>query len=210
MTTKLRSVPREKYWGYFILVSRFLLAAIFILYGSGKLTEGGQFGISAKEMSVPIKDLSLFRVMWYLFDHQPFKSVVGVLQIITGLLLLFRRTVILGVFFFIPIAANIILMDITFMPEAMAMAFVNRFALYFILCFLILWHERERMKVIWNTMIKEFSLKRRFPVVLYLMVPVFALALEVSPIVLKLIYDGISEPEKSFRIIQQIFHSLFG
>jgi len=148
--------------------------------------------------------------MWYLFDHQPFKSVVGVLQIITGLLLLFHRTVILGVFFFIPIAANIVLMDISFMPEGMAMAFVNRFALYFILCFFILWHERERMKVIWDATIKKFSLKRRFPVVLYLMVPVFALALEASPIVLKLIYDGISEPEKSFRIIQQIFHSLFG
>ncbi|MCS3530460.1 hypothetical protein [Chryseobacterium sp. JUb7] len=209
MITKLRSVPREKYWEYFILVARFLLAVIFILYGSGKLTEHGQFGISAKEMSMPIKDLSLFRVMWYLFDHEPFKSVVGILQIITGLLLLFHRTVILGVFFFIPIAANILLMDISFMPEDLATVFVKRFILYFILCFLILWHERERMKIIWNTMIKEFSLKRKFPVILYLMVPVFAVVLEVSTALPQMIYYFISEPRKSFGFIQQVFNLLF-
>ena len=61
MIVKLRAVPKEKYWDYFILVSRFLLAYTFIDYGYSKLTDGGQFGISAAEMSKPLKDCSCFR-----------------------------------------------------------------------------------------------------------------------------------------------------
>jgi len=44
----------------------------------------------------------------------------------------------LGVAFFIPIAANIVLMDVSFMDEGMGKAFARRFAFYFVLCFLIL------------------------------------------------------------------------
>ncbi|KMQ59896.1 hypothetical protein ACM39_18215 [Chryseobacterium sp. FH2] len=209
MITKLRAIPKERYYEYFILVARFLLAFIFISYGFGKLTEDGQFGISSKELATPIKDLSLFRVMWYLFDHEPFKSVVGVLQIVTGILLLFHRTVILGVFFFISIASNILLMDISFMPEGLAMGFVKRFILYFILCGLILWHERERMKIIWKAMIKDFSMKLRFPIILYGMIPVFAIFLEVSAGIPQLVYHFITEPDKVFDFVLQVFHKLF-
>ncbi|WP_027380961.1 hypothetical protein [Chryseobacterium daeguense] len=208
MITKLRTVPKEKYWEYFILVSRFLLAFTFFNYGFGKLFVG-QFGISPEEMATSIKDLSLFRVMWYLFDHEPFNSVVGILQIITAVLLLFHRTVILGVFFFIPIAANIILMDVSFMPEGLAMGFARRFTGYFILCFLILWHERERMRLIWRAMIKEFSFKLRFPVIMYLLIPVFALILEFLPGILQMIYFSITEPQKSWSFIQNAFGYIF-
>lgn len=208
MITKLRAAPKEKYWEYFILVSRFLLAFTFFTYGFGKLS-AGQFGISPKEMATPIKDLSLFRVMWYLFDHEPFNSVVAILQIITAFLLLFQRTVILGVFFFIPIAANIVLMDISFMPESLAMGFAKRFTGYFILCFLILWYERERIRMIWKAVIKDFSFKLRFPVILYIMIPVFALILEMLPAIPQVIYYGITEPQKSWAFIQHILSALF-
>ncbi|MEN4759026.1 hypothetical protein ABEG63_01690 [Chryseobacterium sp. C39-AII1] len=209
MIKKLRSVPKARYWEYFILVARFLLAFIFISYGSGKLLEGGQFGISSQEMATPIKDLSLFRVMWYLFDHEPFKSVVGILQIITGILLLFHRTVILGVFFFIPIASTILLMDISFMEKGMAIIFVKRFILYFILCGFILWYEKERMQMIWKAIIKDFSFKLRFPLFLYLIIPLLALLLEFSVGILQLIGNFVTEPDKSFQFIKHMIQSLF-
>ncbi|MBB4806389.1 putative membrane protein YphA (DoxX/SURF4 family) [Chryseobacterium defluvii] len=208
MITKLRSVPKERYWEYFILVARFLLAFTFFSYGFGKLTVG-QFGISPQEMATPIKDLSLFRVMWYLFGHEPFNTVVGILQLVTGVLLLFDRTAILGVVFFIPVAANILLMDISFMPESLAAGFTKRFMFYFFLCFLILWNDRDRIRIIWNTMIKKNPMKLRFPILLYLLVPVFALALEFLPAIPQIIYGFITEPVKTFELFQKIFHSLF-
>lgn len=200
MIAKLRSVPRKRYWDYFILVSRFLLAYTFIHYGYGKLTNGGQFGITAAEMSKPIKDLPLFQVMWYLFDHEPFQTTVGILQIVTGFLLLFESTAILGVIFFIPIAANIVLMDISFMNNAMGNAFAFRFAFYFILCFAILWNDKQRMKIIWNAMIKKFVPKQKFPWIMYILVPVFAILLSIVSALPKMIFYYIIFPEDLLHI----------
>ena len=66
-------ISKDKIWDYFILIARFLLAWTFISYGYGKLTVG-QFGISEAEMATQLKDLSLFKVSWYLFEHEPFNS----------------------------------------------------------------------------------------------------------------------------------------
>ncbi|MGI9649851.1 hypothetical protein [Chryseobacterium sp. RLHN22] len=207
MIVKLRSIPKKRYWDYFILVSRFLLAYTFIGYGYSKL-DGNQFGVSADDLLIPLKDSSLFKIMWFLFDHEPFKTVVGILQIITGILLLFEATAILGVVFFIPVAANIVLMDISFMDSAMGTAFTYRFIFYFFLCFLILWNDRERVKIIWNAMIKKISTKRKFPVILYLLLPLFALSLEILHGIPYAIFYYINNPEKiseSIKLVQSLF-----
>lgn len=207
MIAKLRSIPKKRYWDYFILAARFLLAFTFINYGYSKLIDG-QFGVSSNDLQVPLKDLPLFKVMWFLFDHEPLKTTVGILQIITGILLLFESTAILGVVFFIPIAANIVLMDVSFMNEGMGQAFARRFAYYFILCFLILWNDRERIKLIWNAMIKKFSIKRKFPIFLYLLLPLFAIILEILPAFPNALYYYVINPEKfsdSLKFLQSLF-----
>ncbi|MEG1591304.1 hypothetical protein [Chryseobacterium sp.] len=207
MIAKLRLIPKKRYWDYFILTARFLLAFTFINYGYSKLVDG-QFGVSSNDLLVPLKDLPLFKVMWFLFDHEPLKSTVGILQIIAGILLLFESTVILGVVFFITIAANIVLMDISFMNEGMGQAFTRRFTYYFILCFLILWNDKDRIKLIWNAMIKKFSIKRKFPIFLYLLLPLFAIILEIFPAIFYSLYYYMTNPGKiseSFKLIQSLF-----
>jgi len=207
MIAKLRSIPKKRYWDYFILAARFLLAFTFINYGYSKLVDG-QFGVSSSDLLIPLKDLPLFKVMWFLFDHEPLKTTVGILQIIAGILLLFESTAILGVIFFIPIAANIVLMDISFMDEEMGQAFTRRFTYYFVLCFLILWNDKDRIKIIWNTMIKKFSMKRKFPIFLYLLLPLFVIILEIFPVIFYSLYYYITNPGKiseSFKLIQSVF-----
>lgn len=207
MIAKLRSIPKKRYWDYFILAARFLLAFTFINYGYSKLVDG-QFGVSSSDLLIPLKDLPLFKVMWFLFDHEPLKTTVGILQIIAGILLLFESTAILGVIFFIPIAANIVLMDISFMDEGMGQAFTRRFTYYFILCFLILWNDKDRIKIILNAMIKKFSIKRKFPIFLYLLLPLFAIILEILPGIPYALYYYITNPGKiseSFKLIQSLF-----
>lgn len=207
MIAKLRSLPKKRYWDYFILVARFLLAFTFINYGYSKLVDG-QFGVSSNDLLIPLKDLPLFKVMWFLFNHEPLKTTVGILQIITGILLLFESTVILGVIFFIPIAANIVLMDISFMDEGMGQAFTRRFIFYFVLCFLIVWNDKERIKIIWKAIIKKFSIKRKFPLFLYFLLPLFAIFLEILPGIPYALYYYITNPERvseSFKLIQSLF-----
>lgn len=151
-------------------------------------------------MSKPLKDLQLFQVMWYLFDHEPFKTTVGILQIVTGLLLLFESTAILGVIFFIPVAANIVLMDISFLNNAMGNAFSFRFSFYFILCFAVLWNDKEWVKIIWHAMIKKFVWKRKFSWIMYALVPVFAIVLSLVSAIPNMIYYYIIFPEDVFKI----------
>ncbi|MBP7500383.1 MAG: DoxX family membrane protein, partial [Chryseobacterium sp.] len=135
------TVKKEKLWDYLILCARVLLAWILLSYGWSKVN-GGQFGISAEEMARPVKDLGLFKLSWYMFDHEPFKSFIGISQIIAGLLLLYNRTLILGVLMSIPIFLNILIIDITYVKMS---GFYWRLSHYLILDFLILWHYKDRM-----------------------------------------------------------------
>ena len=154
-------MTKEKTWDYFILVARCLIGFIFVSYGYSKLFDG-QFGITEQELNTPIKDLNLFRISWYLFDHQPFKSIIGIFQIITGILLLINRTALLGAFMFIPIVITILIIDISFMPPLLASSFTWRLLFYLILDILIIWHYKERIRQIWRSLTREISTKFKF------------------------------------------------
>jgi uncharacterized membrane protein YphA (DoxX/SURF4 family) len=105
---------RAQRWNYFILAARVLLAGTFISYGYSKLT-GSQFGLSAAQAALPVGQLGLFKLSWYLFGQEPFKSFVGVSQVVAGLLLLWNRTALLGALLLLPIAANVLVVDITYL-----------------------------------------------------------------------------------------------
>ncbi len=169
---------KEKLWDYFILIARVLLAWTFLRYGYGKLMDN-QFGVTESELNTALKELSPFRVSWYLFDMQPFKFIIGISQILCGILLLIHRTAILGAFMFIPIAFTILIMDITFMPSSMSITFAWRLSFYLILDFLILRHYKEKMKIIWDTVWNNVNTKYKFPIWTYFLLPIFAILLEI-------------------------------
>lgn len=186
----LDRISKEKYWDYFILGARFLIGWTFLRYGFAKLTDG-QFGISETELGTPLKDLSLFRVSWYLFDHQPFKAFIGVAEVICGSLLIINRTAIIGAFMFLPIITTVLLIDITFMPSDMANAFAWRFSFYILLDLLILWYYKSKMAVIWNEVWQNVNTRFRFPIWAYLLLPPVAIAIEVGGILFRGVLRGI-------------------
>ena len=130
---KKKKLTKDKVGDFFILTPRFLLAWTFLRYGYSKLIDGGQFGISEAEMATELKNLSLFKISWYLFDHEPFKSFVGVSQLLCGLLLLLNKTTLIGAFLFLLIVATILIIDLAFMPPALAQAFAWRLSFYIFL-----------------------------------------------------------------------------
>lgn len=194
---------KNKLWDYFILTARFLLAWTFLRYGFSKLMDG-QFGLNELEMTTQIKNLSLFKISWYLFNHEPFNSFIGISQIICGLLLLFNRTCLMGAFVFLPIVTNILLIDLSFMPLDLAYGFAWRLGFYLLLDLLILWHYKDRMKEIWKSVWYNVNTKYKFPIWAYLLLPLFAIGLEIMGAVPKFLTLLIFQPIETIGAVMNI------
>lgn len=197
-----------KYWNYFILICRVLLAWQFLSFGYAKFFDDGQFGISPEELNKPIKDLSLFKVMWYLFDHNPFKIIIGICQVLCGALLLYKRTVIIGALFFLPIAFNILIMDITFMDPSMVNGFASRLGYYIILDFLILLYYRERMLIVYKAITSNMNNKFSHPFGMYLISPVLAIFLSLIPVIPVVLFYLVAEPDEMIHALSNTWQGL--
>jgi uncharacterized membrane protein YphA (DoxX/SURF4 family) len=172
----MKSVSKEQYWTYFLLAARVLLGWTLMSYGWAKLTDN-QFGVDDKTMNLPLKDIDLFRLSWYLADHQPFKAFIGISQVFTALLLLFNRTSIIGAFFSIPIWLNILMWDMTFM-KGFTVAFTFRLSFYIILTLLVIYQEKGKVvPALWS--MTEKRQPYNYPVWVYLTLPVAAIGVEI-------------------------------
>ena len=198
-------LDNSKLFSYFILAARVLLAWTFKGYGYSKLA-GSQFGLSEKELMTPIGELSNFRIAWYLFDLQPFNAFVGVSQLICGLLLLWNRTVLLGAILFIPIAVNILVMNITFMHKGMAEAFTWRLSYYLILDALIIWYYGHDVINAWKSIVSIKRVKFSYSIWAYLSLPLVAILLEfLSP---RTFYHLICHPLDTIESVIQFIRNI--
>jgi len=196
-------MKKNKVWNYTILTARFLLTFIFLNYGYGKLV-GDQFGITEAEMATQLKDISLFKLSWYLFDQEPFKTFVGVSQIICGILLLINRTALLGAFLFLPIIFTILTIDLSFMPPSLAEGFAWRLGFYIFLDFLILWHYKDKLRIIWDAVWLGVNTKNKFPVWAYALLPVFAVLLEAIGWIPKTVTQFIISPTETIDGLKKL------
>ncbi|MEH6304287.1 DoxX family membrane protein [Olivibacter sp. CPCC 100613] len=189
-----------------ILSVRILLALIFISYGIGKLS-GGQFGnLTEEELATPIKELSLFKIAWYLFDHQPFKIFIGISQIIASLMLLYNRTMILGALLLTPIVLNILVIDLTIMPYGLKIAFAFRLTAY--LCYIgfLLFYYKNQLAPAWNAVLNINPFRyANHTKISYFLVILFIPALELAPAVLKMIYFALSHPQSFWNGLKALF-----
>ena len=96
-------------WG----LIRFWLAACIAVYGFGKIL-GTQFTTPTINVRDTLAgDLTGGKLTWFYFEYSPvFTSIIGWLQIGGSLLLLFRRTTLLGIFILLPVMLNIVLINL--------------------------------------------------------------------------------------------------
>lgn len=198
-------INKSKIFDYFIIVARFLLAIVFINYGYGKLTDT-QFGLTEEMLQKPIKDLNLLQIGWYLFDKQPFKYFIGISQIICGFLLLINRTVLIGASIFLPIALNILIIDLTIMPKELANGFTTRLGFYIFLDLLIFYHYREQTIAAIRSLTKSIKPKYKHKIWSFIFIPLFAFFLEFSFALPKIIRELLTEPAKMFNEIKELIN----
>jgi hypothetical protein len=93
-------------------ILRYIAAFLVITYGFAKLN-GSQFTILDSELDKPMGQVSGFWLTWYYFGYSKFYgNFIALAQIIGGVLLMFRRTTLIGSCLLLPIIANIILVDV--------------------------------------------------------------------------------------------------
>lgn len=151
--SKLAEGLIQRKWAYRAL--RFVVSSFIILYGFAKLN-GSQFTILASELDKPMGQVSGFWLTWYYFGYSPiYGNFIGVAQILGGILLMFRKTTLLGSCLLFPIITNIVLIDIFYRIDlsALMVAFLMEVALIGILAF----HKQELLEVFWSKQNTAFS-----------------------------------------------------
>jgi|GEM_PF-427140 len=126
---------------------RFGVSFFIILYGFAKLN-GAQFTILSSELDKPMGQVSGFWLTWYYFGYSPiYGNFIGIVQIMGGVLLMFRKTTLLGSCILFPVVTNIILIDIFYGVDisALLVAFIMEVGLVVILAF----HRQELLEVFW-------------------------------------------------------------
>lgn len=197
----------SKWFDFFIICVRISMIRLFLSYGWTKLTEN-QFGVSPEVLLTPLKDLSLFQVGWYLFDHQPFKFIIGISQIICALLLVFNRTVIIGTLMFIVITFNILIIDETIMPDVMRIPFRHRLLTYIALAFVILYHYRERFLPAIKIILSKYQQKIKVKFWWFLLIPVGLILVELISVFVSIIIKFITDYNSAVSSVSEMFNFL--
>ncbi len=115
-------------------------------YGLGKIV-GGQFHragqLPVDVAQTPIAEVGSFDLAWTFFGYSTgYIWFIGLSQVVSGLLLLFNRTKLLGVAILIPILLNIIVVDFFFEISNGAMLSA---IIYFSMCMYILYYNRKQL-----------------------------------------------------------------
>jgi hypothetical protein len=114
----LRGNRRTEYrtlyaWLRFLL--RLTLAMFMFLYGLGKLFPLQMAPISIAILNEPVGQSSPMTLLWSLIGLNPvYESICGAAEVLGGLLLLFRRTALLGALFSSFVLANVVLYNFFF------------------------------------------------------------------------------------------------
>ena len=91
---------------------RWIAATLCMLYGFAKIN-GSQFTVLDSELTKPLGQVSGFWLTWYYFGYSAvYGTLIALLQVAAGVLLIVPRTTLLGALLLLPVATNIVLIDV--------------------------------------------------------------------------------------------------
>ncbi|MDB5137034.1 MAG: hypothetical protein JWP37_3637, partial [Mucilaginibacter sp.] len=117
-------------------ILRYFIAFEVSVYGFAKILKT-QFAISYARADTPVGNLNGFELTWNYFGHSyTFAVILGLCQVTGAVLLLFRRTSLLGVCILLPLMINVVLINIFY--DIATGAFINSLVITFALIYLLL------------------------------------------------------------------------
>lgn len=127
-------------------ISWIVVLAMYI-YGFLKLV---QFR-NAASINTPVSETSGLELMWAFYGYsKPYIIILGVIEIIGGTLILFKRTRIIGCVFISTILLNIILQDYFYNVPALRVAIF-----YQILLIIILWLNKAKLIAVISILLNQ-------------------------------------------------------
>ncbi|TAD83540.1 MAG: hypothetical protein EAY75_14710 [Bacteroidetes bacterium] len=130
----------QKRYHLLLAVVRYWLAFEICAYGFAKIL-GTQFHTPVYRLDIPLGDVNGFGLTWYYFGYsRALALIIAVLQIGGSILLMFRRTTLLGCFILLPIMVNILCIN-AFYSIAVG-AFINSTLFTLALLFLLWWYRQ--------------------------------------------------------------------
>lgn len=143
--TSCAGFKRPRYMEWIRLLSAYLI----LTYGTRKLIGSGQFGSGSALSQRPVGSLNGYQLTWFFYGYShAYGIILGLVQVVAGILLLFRRSALLGAAVLTPVMANILLINV-FYRIAWGAEIVAAFLLAS--CLLLLWQERRALYgVFWS------------------------------------------------------------
>lgn len=127
----------------------YMVVLAMLAYGFGKLV---QFN-GAADIDMKVSEMTGMQLMWAFYGYsKPFVLTLGALEIIGGILMLLKRTRLIGCLFVSTILINIILQDIFYGVNIGAL---RAAIIYQILIITILYINRAKMIEIWKILISR-------------------------------------------------------
>ncbi len=109
---KIGKVKSQSQHAFFVAAIRLWLAVMICTYAFGKIL-GTQFAKDLVRNDTLAKNLSGFDVTWFYFSYSyQFSVTIAIFQLAGAVLLLFRKTVFLGVSILLPVMLNIVLINL--------------------------------------------------------------------------------------------------
>ncbi|MEO8761928.1 MAG: hypothetical protein ABI448_13610, partial [Bacteroidia bacterium] len=134
----------------FILLLKHLglyyVSFVMIVFGFAKFTEL-QFGVNNFVEYTPLNELSNWQLAWAYFGRSyNYKLFLGIIELITGSLILFKRTRLTGLLLALGIYVNIVIIDFEFGVTALTHATVE----FIIILILLLPYLKDLKKYLWD------------------------------------------------------------
>ena len=141
-------------------ICRYLLGITMIPYGLTKIMRT-QFVTGPQTWARPLEELSGIELTWAFLGHSPWFSVLlGFLELVPALLLLFRRTTLLGAILMLPMTLNVLLINYAYNlwdgTKQMAV-------FLFVLSCLVLFFERQRIAQLLKVIVNRTGSSKRTP-----------------------------------------------
>lgn len=130
---------------------RFYLALVFLVYAKNKLLQD-QFLFHPHLLDQHVKNVSLLELQWYLYSFEPFNYFIGITQLITVFLLVYRKTVFWGAISFLVIITNILVVNLSVMEGWVQLKMVSKVVFLFFLVLILLTYYKTEIKKILSLM----------------------------------------------------------
>ncbi len=139
---------------------RFLSAWLLFLYGSSKLLHR-QFSLPPGVALQPVGSLTGYQLAWFYHSYShTYAILLGLIQLAAAVLLLFRKTALLGAAVLLPVMINILMINV-FFSIAWGALCTSAFLLASMLA--ILWRDRRALAgVFWTQQPAEPENMRRY------------------------------------------------